>query len=445
MQQINSTIVATALPQMATAFDTTPVHLSTAITSYILALAVFVPISGWLADRFGARTVFCAAILIFTIAAILCGLSDNLAQLTAARILQGVGGAMTIPVGRLVVLRTAQKSEFIQAMAMLAIPSLMGPILGAPIGGFITTYASWRWVFLVNVPFGIIGLILAWIYIENYKAPQRRPLDWIGFVVSGAALGFLMAGFEAMGRGDVSLSTIALLLAVGVGAAVAAVWHATRRTYPLIDLSLLRIPTFNASNVGGMWFRVASATIPFIFPLLFQTAFGMTAFASGLLTCFTSMGSLSMRAVAKPVLRRFGFRNVLLGSTLMAALFMAVCCFLTEATPHLVIIVVLLIVGFIRALGTSATNTLAYADIEDDRMSNATSLTQLVNQIGNAFGVAVAAVFLHASLAFRGAEQLAMTDFQAAFIGVAVLSLASLPYFMRLKPDAGQEVSGHKG
>ena len=444
MQQVNSTIVATALPQIAEAFDTTAVRMSIALTAYILSVAVFIPLSGWMADRFGGSLVFRAAIVIFTAASIWCGISNGPVELTLARIAQGVGGAMMVPVGRLVVLRTVAKADYVTAMAMIATPSLIGPVLGAPIGSFITTYASWRWIFLINVPFGIAGLILAWIYIENYPSEQRRPLDWLGFILSGVAMATLMAGIEALGRGDETWQLITVLLGIGVGVGLLAVRHLRRHPHPLMDLSLLRIRTFSTPNMGATWFRMSSQSMNFLLPLMFQVGFGMTAFASGLLTFASSLGALTMRAYAKPILQRFGFRNVLTRNTVLAGAAMAGCALFTEATPAWLIIFWLLIVGFFRALGNSSTTTLAYADIPSEKMGTATSFTQLNNQIGNALGVTAGAVVLHLSLAWRGAEHLTAIDFQVAMVVMGAISLISLPVFIRLPKDAGQELSGHK-
>ena len=417
--------------------------MSSAITSYILSLAVFIPISGWVADRFGARIVFQAAIVIFTLGSTLCGLSNSVVELTSARVLQGIGGAMLVPVGRLVLLKSVGKSELVQAMAVLAVPAQLGPVLGPPVGGFITTYISWRWIFLINVPIGVLGIVLATLYIENYRETERPPLDWLGFILSGTALSCTIYGLDSLGRNTDNIIGTLGFIGVGLVIGVFSIRHARRSPHPLIDLSLIRIPTFGVNFWGGTLFRAGIGALPFLLPLLFQVVFGMSAFSSGLLTFASAVGSIAMKASTPPILKRFGFRNVLIWNGVLTTLSLLSCIMFRSTTPATVIFLVLLVGGFFQSLQFSSLNSIPYADIPPNKMSSATSLAQLMQQVGKAVGIAVAAVILQLTLAWRGADQLSTTEFLYAFIGCAMFSLASLPFYIALSSDSGAELSGY--
>jgi len=444
MQQIDSTVITTALPQMAISLNADPVRLSVAVTAYLLSLAVFVPVSGWAADRFGGRTIFRAAIALFTLGSILCGLSGNLIELTAARVLQGFGGAMMVPVGRLVLFRSLEKTALIATMAYLQVPAQLGPVLGPPIGGFITTYFSWRWIFLVNVPLGILGIVLVTLFFDNPKEETRRPLDWIGFVLTGAALFCIMYGIEAIGRGRGELTQAIVLPALGVVLGALALRHLWRSEHPVLDLSVFRIATFRASIFGGSLFRAGAGTLVFLLPLLLQAVFGFSAFASGTVTFATAVGSMSMKVTARPIIRRFGFRNVILVNGVISAATVAMCAFFTAATPVFLIFVLLLIAGFFQSLQFTATQAMTYADVHQAQMSTATSIASMTQQLSRGFGIASVAALLHLSLAWRGASALGTADFMVAFAGAAAFALLSLFYGWTLRPDAAAEVSGHR-
>ncbi|MBV8653640.1 MAG: DHA2 family efflux MFS transporter permease subunit [Alphaproteobacteria bacterium] len=443
MENLDGTVIATALPQIAASFAVNPVRLSLAITSYLLSVAIFIPASGWMADRFGARTVFRAAIAVFTLGSVLCGLSGDLLQLTGARIIQGVGGAMMVPIGRLVLLRSVTKSEMVQAMSYLTVPALIGPVLGPPVGGFIVTYASWRWIFFLNVPIGVLGLVLVSILIENYKEEKCPPLDISGFLLSGLALAGLMLGFETAGREGVPLSAVAMLLAVGAIALVLYIRHAGRHPHPILDLLLFRIPSFAISVGAGTLFRIGVGALPFLLPLTFQIGFGMSAFTSGLLTFMSAVGALAMKITARPILRRFGFRTCLVGNALISAAFMLTYAAFRPGTPNSIILVLLLIGGFSRSLQFTGLNTLAYADVPPNRMSRATSLSSTAQQLSQSIGVATGAVLLHLTLFWRGSETLSSADFWPSFVVVSVMVAWSSWFFTKLPEDAGAEVSGH--
>ena len=442
MENLDGTVIATALPQIAESFAVSPVHLSLAITSYLLSVAIFIPASGWTADRFGARTVFLAAIAVFMLGSILCGLSGSIAELTGARILQGIGGAMMVPIGRLVLLRNVTKADMVRAMSYLTVPALLGPVLGPPVGGFIVTYASWRWIFFLNVPIGILGLVLVSILIENHKEPETPPFDLVGFLLSAVALVGVMSGFEAIGRGGVPLAVAVLLVAIGLAAAMLYLRHAGRHPNPIIDLLLFRIPTFAIAVGGGALFRIGIGALPFLLPLLLQLGFGMTAFASGMLTFASALGALAMKITARPILRRWGFRNVMIGNALISSAFLLSYAMFRPGMPSSLILVLLLAGGFFRSLQFTSTNTLAFADVPPTRISRATSMTSTAQQLSISMGVALGATLLHLTLLWHGTSELTATDFWPAFVAIALISSSSVFVYARLAPDAGAEVSG---
>jgi EmrB/QacA subfamily drug resistance transporter len=443
MENLDSTAIATALPAIAAAFGESPVRLSLAITAYLFALAVFIPISGWVADRFGARRVFRAAIGVFVLGSILCGFTTSVWELVAARTLQGMGGAMMVPVGRLVLLRATAKADLVRAMAWLTVPALIGPVLGPPLGGFITTYVSWRWIFWINVPIGVLGILLVSRFIPDLRETRPPPLDLRGFLLSAVGLLGLVAGFETIGRDLVPAGiTLLLLTAGGLGVGLY-VRHARRAPYPAIDLALLRVPTFRASVVGGFAFRIGIGAMPFLLPLMFQAGFGLSAFNSGLLTFAAAAGAMLMKATAAPILRTFGFRRVLIANALISSAFIAANGLFQPTTPHLLILAVLLIGGFFRSLQFTGINTLGYADIERERLSRATSFASMMQQLSLTVGVGTGALLLNLSIAARGGQHVVAGDFTLAFFAVATLAAASALAYLPLAADAGAEVSGH--
>ncbi|MFI4987688.1 MAG: MFS transporter [Alphaproteobacteria bacterium] len=446
MENLDGTVITTALPAMAVSFDSNPIQLSLGVTAYMLSLAVFIPVSGWVADRFGARTVFRLAIIVFLLGSILCGLSSGFLEFAAARVLQGVGGAMMVPVGRLIMIRSVVKSELVRAMAYLTVPALIGPVLGPPVGGFITTYVSWRWIFFLNVPIGILGIVLVTYLIEDYREAETWPFDWIGFLLTGTSLTCLMYDFDLVGHPGGNVELLWGLLGVGTAAGVLGYLHSKHHPHPLIDLSLLDIPSFAKTVAGGSIFRVAAGAMPLLLPLMLQVGFGMSAFASGLLTLASALGSFAMKMSTQPILRYFGFRNVLIGNGIISALSLVVCGLFTLSTPVAAIFVLLLAGGFFRSLQYTALNTLTFADILPAKLSGATSVSSMMQQLSNGMGIALGALLLNGMLAWRGApaDALAASDAQVSFAVAGTLSLVSLFFFRRLLPDAGAEVSGHQ-
>ncbi|MGJ0424796.1 DHA2 family efflux MFS transporter permease subunit [Methylocystis sp.] len=442
MEQLDGTVLATALPAMAADLHEDPVALKLALTSYLLSLAVFIPLSGWAADRFGARRVFRAAIIVFTFGSILCGLSNSLGAIVAFRIVQGLGGAMMTPVGRLVLLRTAPRHELVRAMAYLTIPALVGPMIGPPIGGFIATYFHWRYIFWINVPIGVLGVMLVTRFIPDLREEWTPPLDVAGAILSGVGLSCLVFGFTIAGRGFAPAPVVVLIVALGAGALFAYVRHARRTRYPIVDLDLLQIPTFRSAVFGGFLFRIGLGATPFLLPLLLQAGFGLSAYEAGLLTFVSAAGAMAMKTTAQPILRIFGFRRVLIVNALISAGFLAFNATFTAATPHMLIMGVLLVGGFFRSLEFTALNAIAYADVDQDAMSRATSFASVAQQLSLSTGVAIGAAALEATRALRGGGALQAADFTPAFIVVALISMLSVASFLPLAPNAGDDLTG---
>jgi EmrB/QacA subfamily drug resistance transporter len=444
METLDGTVISTSLPAIAADLHQDPITLKLALTSYLLSLAIFIPASGWAADRFGARTVFRIAILIFTLGSILCGFSSTLPQFIGARIIQGMGGAMMVPVGRLVLLRSVERSEVVGALAYLMIPALLGPIAGPPIGGFITTYLHWRWIFFVNVPIGGIGILLVSLFIKNIRGEAAWPLDLKGFLLLGSGLACLVFGVTVIGRGLIGGSIVAGLIIAGVLLLAAYALHARKTEFPILDLRLLAIPTFRASLMGGSLFRIGVGALPLLLPLMLQIGFGMNAFQSGTVTFVSSAGAMLMKASAPPLLRFFGFRRILIFDALLSAAFFASYGFFTPATPILLMMAVLLIGGFIRSLEFTSLNAIAYAEIDGPAMSRATSFSAVAQQLSLSLGIAVGAFVIDFARDARGGGALITSDFRWAFVVIALISASSVFSFLRLSADAGTSLVGER-
>jgi EmrB/QacA subfamily drug resistance transporter len=435
MENMDGTVISTSLPAIARDLHQDPIVLKLALTSYMLTLAVFIPASGWVADRFGARTVFCTAIVIFTFGSILCGASVSLPTLIAARVFQGLGGAMMVPVGRLVLLRSVAKSDLVSAMAYLTVPALIGPVAGPPLGGFITTYFHWRWIFWINVPIGVLGVLLSLRFIQNLREEAVPRFDFNGFVLSGIGLLSLISGLSMIGRGIAPVWLVASMVGIGAVALALYVWHADSNEDAILDLKLLSIPTFFAGVIGG-------GATPFLLPLLLQIGFGLTPFESGSLTFASAAGALMMKFTASTALRWFGFRQTLIFNGLISGAFLAACALFTPSTPHWLLLLTLLIGGFFRSLQFTALNAVSYADIDSPRMSRATSFASVSQQMSGAVGVAVAAICVEMIQFGYGDPELMARDLSLAFVMVAIFSSLSVFVFAGLKPDAGAAVSG---
>jgi len=441
MENMDSTVISTSLPAIAADIGTSPLALKLAVTCYLLSLAIFIPASGWTADRFGARTVFRAAIAVFVIGSIGCAFASSLTGFVIARIVQGMGGAMMTPVGRLVLVRSIDRRALVGAMVWVTMPALVGPVIGPPVGGFITTYFAWHWIFLINVPIGLVGIALVSRYIENIRAEKPEPFDFIGMLLAGLGVGGLAFGLSVLGLDYLPWWFVAALVGIGAVATAAYVVHARRTPAPVLDLSLFSVPTFRASVGGGFLFRVGVGAIPFLLPLLLQLGFKLTPFQSGLITFCAALGAMTMKAAVTAILRQFGFRAVLTVNALVSAAFLAACAAFTATTPIPVIMAVLLVGGFFRSLEFTSLGAMTYADIEPGRVGRATSLASVAQQLALSSGVAIGALAVDLTLRIRGHTEITASDFAPAFLFVGAISALAAPIFWRLPRDAGAELA----
>jgi EmrB/QacA subfamily drug resistance transporter len=441
MENLDGTVISTSLPAIAADLHEDPIALKLALTSYLLSLAVFIPASGWVADRFGTRTVFRAAIVVFTLGSISCGLSHSLEGFVLARIGQGVGGAMMVPVGRLLLLRSVERHNLVRALAYLTLPALLGPMLGPPVGGFITTYFHWRYIFWINVPIGVLGVALVTAFIADIRESHVRPLDIPGFFLSAVGLSSVVFGLTILGRGFLPASQTIALIVFGMAVLAVYVVHARRTPAPIIDLSLLSITTFRVSVTGGSLFRIGIGALPLLLPLMLQISFGMSPLGSGLTTFVAAAGAMAMKATAAPILNTFGFKRVLVANAIVGGLFIAANAVFTPATPTAVILGILLVGGYFRSLEFTGINAIAYADVEQDRLSRAVSFASVAQQLSISIGVALGAGVVQILRARHGGGALELGDFHWAFVAVAVVTTLSAWSFIRLPANAGASLS----
>ncbi|MFD1791168.1 DHA2 family efflux MFS transporter permease subunit [Ochrobactrum teleogrylli] len=441
MEQMDSNVISTSLPAIAADIGTSPIALKLALTAYLVALAVFIPVSGWMADRFGAKNVFRAAIAVFVVGSIACAAANSLTAFVVARFLQGMGGAMMTPVGRLVLIRSTPRSELVSAMAWLTIPAMVGPLVGPPVGGFITTFLTWHWIFLINVPIGAIGIWFATRFLPDNDERIVKRLDWPGFVLSGIAMSGVVFGLSVVSLPALPPAVGLVTLAVGLICSVFYIGHARRSADPLLDLRLFDNQVFRSAVFGGSIFRFGIGAIPFLLPLMFQLGFGFSPFQSGMITFVSAIGAISMKFGAKRIFARIGFRRALMAGSIISAGFIAVNSLFTPATPIWIILGFLLVGGFARSLFFTGVNALAYAEIPDEKTSQATPMTAVAQQVSLAIGVALAGGVLEISSGLRGAP-LALVDFHVGFIVVALVSAVAFFWFARLSPDAGHELAG---
>jgi EmrB/QacA subfamily drug resistance transporter len=443
MEYLDTTIIATALPQMAVSFGVGPNEVSLGMTAYMLTLAVFIPISGWIADRFGSRTVFAAALVVFTAASVSCGFSVGIASFTASRVLQGIGGAMMVPVGRMIVVRNTDKQRLMKAIATITWPAIVAPVVGPTVGGFITTYFSWHWIFFLNVPFAVAAFIAILAIVPNQREAGRRPLDVTGFLLSGAALTALLYGTETASHREANLAVAIGLMAAGIVLGALALRHLRRARHPLLDPSTLGVPTFAVTVRWGSATRIGIEAVPYLLPLLFQIGFGVSAFASGLLLLASAVGNLGMKFFTTRILRGFGFRTVTIVTTAIAAVFILGCGWLAPSTPLAVMIAVLFVYGLARSLQFTTLGTLAYADVNDAQKGPASTLWSVAQQMTIGLGIAFGALCLRLSASLHGHTGAFVTsDFRFAFAAAALLTLFSVIGYVRLPKDAGAAIGG---
>jgi EmrB/QacA subfamily drug resistance transporter len=442
MQTLESTIMANAVPTIAGALREDPLRLNMAMTMFLLAAAVAMPISGWLADKFGAQKTLLAAMVLFAASSVGCGFAQSLPQLVAGRMFQGASVAMLSPVGRLVLLRTTPRSQLVSALSILTIPPVVGPLIGPLIGGFIVTYFDWRWIFFINVPVAAVCVVLTRIFIPDVKEPTVPPIDPKGLVLTGVGLAALVFGFDNLGRPFLSPAEIAGLFATAFACLWLYVRHARRTPHAIIDLGVFRTPTFAAATVGGGFMRIAVGALPFLLAMLLQVGFGMSAFAAGALTFLSGAGSLFMKGAAPPILRRFGFRAVLIVNGVITALTFVAFASITPTTGKWALMAMLAAGGFFRSLQFTAMAALGFADIPPEQMSRASTTTSMAQQLVQSVGIGLSAVLLHALQLSRHEAQLTWQAVTPAFAVMAAVSAISLFWFLRLPPNAGHEING---
>ncbi len=442
MEQLDSTIITTAIPDIAQSLQVTPLQMNLAITSYILSLAVFIPISGWIADRYGSRRVFAAAMLIFTIGSMLCGLADTLPMMVATRVLQGFGGAMMTPVGRLVLIRAFPRNQLVTAMTYMTVPALIGPTIGPLLGGFITMYANWRWIFYVNVPIGLIGFVLVLRYVDDVRLKKPAQFDAKGFLIAGLSLALLQLTLENVGHPMIGHVATAGLFVASMALMYGYARYARHVADPALDLSLFSIRSFRISTMAGGLSRIGVNAVPFMLPLLFQIGFGLTPLQSGSLTFITSLGALLTRPISSWLLRTVGFRGMLIGNGTVCAAVTAAFALVQASTPHWQVFLLVMFFGVVRSVQFMTSNTLTYADTPASKLSRSTSLGGVIQQLTVSFGVSIGAALLGI---IAGPGNLpTVPEFHLAFIVVALIILASCPGFLPLRPEDGAQVSGYK-
>jgi EmrB/QacA subfamily drug resistance transporter len=443
LQNLDTSVMATALPSIAHSLDVQPLHLNLAITSYLLSLAVFLPVSGWLAERFGPKRVFCCAIAFFSLGSALCGAANSLPELVLFRVIQGLGGAMMVPVGRLILLRSVPAARMVAAMVWFTVPPAIGRMAGPLFGGAIVTWTSWRWIFLVNVPFGLLGIAMAMWFIDDRRedaAPE--PFDTGGFVLLAVALTGLLGALETAGKALVPGWVSGSVAGVGALALILYLLRSRRMDSPIIDLRILRHPTYFASIIGGTPLRIAIGASPFLLPLMLQLGFGLSALDSGMLTVATALGSLATRTVMAQAIRRIGFRSLLIGATTLTSLFYASYGLFRPDTPHLLMFCTLLLGGLVNSMGMVALQTLGFSEIPKPRMSHATTLSSMAQQLSLSFGVVLGASLVSAAAWWHGgdAAHLAARDFSPAFMVIGAMTMLSLFFFVRLGRDEGAQL-----
>jgi EmrB/QacA subfamily drug resistance transporter len=436
-------VIATSLPAIAADIGVNPITLKLALTAYFVSLAIFIPISGWMADRFGATNIFRLAIVVFMVGSVACAFSNSLPTFVMSRFLQGIGGSMMTPIARLVLLRATPRNELVGAMAWLTIPALIGPITGPPLGGFLTTYFSWHWIFLINIPIGIIGIIFATLYLPPSEARTPRPIDVLGFFLCATAFSGIIFGLSVISLPAIPVAAGYTAVIVGAVSGVIYMVHARRAEHPLLDPRLFSHRLFRSAMIGSLFFRIGLGAFPFLMPLMLQLTFGFNPLESGLTTFIASFGALLSKFAAERVFAQFGFPRVLTFTALLGSLFLGVNALFTPESPHLLLMATLLIGGIARSFFFTGINALGYTDVTEAEASQATAIAAVNQQLSVALGVALAGALLEFSSSQHGGA-LVLGDFHFAWIVVMAVSAIAIIPFLRLPPDAGDDVSGHR-
>lgn len=443
MQNLDTTAVNTAIPAMAHSFNTDVIHISSGITSYLIALAIFIPVSGWIAERYGTRKVFCSAIALFTLASILCGSAQSLNQFVLFRILQGIAGAMMTPVGRLAVLKATPKEELVTTMNYITLPALVAPILGPLVGGYLTTYWSWHWIFFLNIPISVICIVLAWKLMpsEDIDSGHRQRLDKVGFVLSGLGMAGFMYGVELFSKDGLSYFVPLILILISFIFIYINFKHSKHISNPLIDYSIIQVKTFRTTVFTGTLSRIVIGVAPYLVPLMFQVGFGLSPFEAGLLFVATMAGNLSMKSITVQTIRKFPFRRILLVNGMIVASLTLLTAFLLPTTPRYIIIAVMFLSGMARSMQFTSITTLAFVDIPKDKMTNANSLYSTIQQMSSGVGIAMGAVSLRFANMINGkSETFSIGDFKLAFIMISILAFVHLYGYRKLSLTDGDAV-----
>ena len=444
MEMLDASVLVTAIPAMAKSFGASPLDLGVGITAYVMAIAILLPASGWLADRIGARRLFVSALLAFSLSSVLCGLSQTLPQFVAARVLQGLSGAVLGPVGSIILMRIIARRDLLRMMNIFSAPMLIAPVLGPPIGGLVTTWFGWSWIFFLNLPVGLAGALLAWRFIPR-QAQLRRPLDTLGFVLNAVALGGLIYGFGELGAGSLSRPAAVAVIAAGLGFGVAAVRHARRTPHPLFSLRAAGNATFRLTSIVALPFmRLPITTLPFVLPIMLQVGFGMTALASGMLFLAHTLGDLLTKLATTRTFGRFGYRDTMIASVIGFAAVVAACGLFSSATPLAVMAVLLFVGGCFRSFLGSGMGTLSYAEIRTEDMASATTFNLVLLYLVQAIGISLMVLVIDTATRMRGGSLVDAGDCRGALVAVAAVSLLALWPLSRLRPDAGAEISGHR-
>ncbi|KIA74662.1 transmembrane efflux protein (MFS) [Arthrobacter sp. MWB30] len=441
MEFLDGTILTTAIPSIASDFRVAPADINITMTAYLVTVAMGIPLSSWLAQRFGARRIFCLAIAVFTIASLLCAVSTDLTMLTLSRVAQGMGGAMMVPVGTLVVLRGTPKSELLRATAYLVWPGLLAPVLAPMVGGALTTFLSWHWIFLINVPLGLAAFIAALRLVPRTQFDGKRRLDWFGLMLTTLGVGALVVGLETLG-GHASNVLAVVVVTAGVLSLAGAVWWMGKAKVPLFNLSVFGTRTFRATSTGGFIYRLTISSVPFLLPLMFQDGFGWDPLKAGVMVAAVFVGNIGIKPATTPLIRRFGFKAVLVFASFASAVTFALCAFLDAQTPEPLIFALLLFSGAFRSIGFSAYASVQYADIVPGQLPSANAISATLVQLAAAAGIAVGALFLRLfeATGLFGTDQVGA--YKGAFIAMAVLMLISTVDSLTLHRHAGAEVSG---
>ena len=443
MENMDSTVIATSLPAIAADIGAEPISLKLALTAYFVALAIFIPLSGWMADRFGSKNIFRIAIVVFMAGSICCAFSDSLLTFVLSRFLQGVGGSMMTPVARLVLVRSTPRNELVAAMAWLTVPALIGPISGPPLGGFLTTYYSWHWIFWINIPIGLIGLVLITRFLKTVEGRNERPIDIPGLFLSGITFAGVLFGFSVISLPAIPTVVGFASIAVGIVAGLLYLRHARKVKFPILDPSMFRLSLFRSAIIGGSLFRIGLGAFPFLMPLMLQLAFGLTPFESGLTTFIAAFGAIISKFGVQKLFRTFGFPRTLMLLALVGCVFLAINGFFMPNTPHWLLMGSLFIGGLTRSFFFTGVNALVFADVDEEHASQATAINAVAQQLSIAAGVAVAGATLELTSNLLHGGELTLADFHIAWFVVAIVTIGSAIPFLKLPPNAGSDVSGH--